>query len=152
MPPPLSWTRAISRAVGAAEAAILRPSFAFGEAIRRGQWDEVLALTAPDFELIDHRGLWPALDRNEAVARYRSGYDEMPDMIWINRTVTVRGQALLLVNDISGADAQGARYSWVQYAVSTTSDDGLIERQEVFEDDQFAAALARLDELAASRQ
>jgi hypothetical protein len=70
--------------------------------------------------MIDHRGLWPALDRNEAVNRFRPGCDEMPDMIWMNRTGAVHGRAMLLVNHIRGTDAQGARYSWVRYAVSTT--------------------------------
>jgi ketosteroid isomerase-like protein len=134
---------------GAADATVLSPAFAFGDATRRGRWDAVLALTAPDFELIDHRGLWPVLDRNDIVTRFRAGYDEVPDLTWLNRIVMVKGRVLLLVTDMRGTDINAARYSFMHYTVVTVSGDGLLEREEIFEDDDYAAALARLDELGA---
>ena len=65
------------------------------------------------------------------------------------RTLFVSGNALLGVEDGTGVTEHGLVYERVSCIVATVDSDGLISRSEWFTEDDFPAALARFDELAA---
>ena len=52
--------------------------------------------------------------------------------------------------DASGTTPDGAVVEWVQHTVTVAEPTGIVHRVEVFDEDDFAAALARLDQLATS--
>ena len=72
----------------------------------------------------------------------------------INSSVVVRSLHLAAAPacprfDTTGADADGGEFEWTFHTITTIDADGRIARFEYFAEDDFAAALARLDELGA---
>ena len=104
----------------------------------------------PDLIAVDRRQLmWPALDRDAFVEMQRGHVELVPDMVFSTRVVHFQSPAMLMVLDSTGTTGDGAAVEWNMVSVVLLGDDGLFLRLELFDEADFAAALARLDELGA---
>ena len=133
---------------GAADAWSLRTDFQTYAAANARDWDAYRDGYAPDFVCTDHRQLGrPSIDRDGLVATMRSYVELAPDLFLIPRKVEIRGRAHLWTLAASGTAPDGGPVEWVLFAVGRSRSDGLVQVNELFDEHDFAAALARLDEL-----
>jgi hypothetical protein len=113
-----------------------------------GEWDGYLEWCAPDFRLIDHRSLaWPELDREGFVDLLRVTADAVPDMVQVLRKVFIGPGVNLTISDAFGT-AEGGHFEWVAYGVNQVDEHGRLHRLELFDENDWGAALARFDELS----
>ncbi len=107
-------------------------------------------MLAPDIVVEDHRSLaLPGLDGDGLVAMLEVDTDLSPDRVYISRAIHVVGSAVLTTLDGSGTTDAGSAYEWCFHLLNVWNDEGLVHRRELFDEDDFDAALARLDELGA---
>ena len=132
---------------GAEHAAVLAPGVPHTAALFARDWDALLATMADDFVGVDHRGLWPDLDRDGYVARMRSLHEAANGVV-VARKQHIASRAVLATCDVHATGAHGDAYAYCFHLISVTNDQRLLARFEYFDEDQFDAALARLDELA----
>ena len=119
-------------------------------ATNRGDWAGLPDLYAPDFALVDHRQLgWPTIDRDGVVTMMRGYVELVPDLILLTRKYLGQGRAALVTLDVSGTSSDGSVLEWVAHYVGIVNPLGP-SLAELYPDDDFAAALARLDELGAA--
>ena len=117
----------------------------------RQDWDGLWALYHSDFTFVDGRQIgFPTLDRDELTAMLRDYEEVVPDWFQLVRSIQVRGPAVLFAIDSSGATADGLQYERAYYVVFVADSAGRIIKTEAFAEDDFAAAIARLDELGAT--
>ena len=107
-------------------------------------------LIDPAFVGVDHRELgWPTLDRAGVVDTLRGYADLSTDFFMNTRKVFVHGRCLLVVLDVWGTTLDGISVERVQHLVITVSASGRMATFDIYDDADFAAALARFDELVA---
>lgn len=120
-------------------------------AANRRAWDECLDLYSTDLRHVDHRQIGlPILDREGLVATVREYCELVPGLVLRGRSVIARGDVYLTTSDVSGSTADGSMVEWVQHAVGVLDADGRVSEIEMFDEDDFPAALARFDELASA--
>jgi hypothetical protein len=133
---------------GAAYAEQLRIASAHSAALFARDWDAAAATMADDFVAVDHRGLWPELDKDGHLARAQSLYDQAPDTSVVSRSYQFAGPVVLATNDVRGTGDQGDAYTYTYHLVAVTNEAGQGTRFEYFDEHDFHAAVARLDELS----
>ena len=133
---------------GAEHAALLGHGVDHSAALFARDWDALAVTMADDFVGVDHRGLWPDLDRDGYIARMRS-LGETADGVVVARKQHIASRAVLATCDVHATGAHGDAYSYSFHLISVSNDQGLLARFEYFDEDQFDAALARLDQLGA---
>ncbi|MEX1009019.1 MAG: nuclear transport factor 2 family protein, partial [Acidimicrobiia bacterium] len=126
---------------GAEHADAIRPMLEHLAAFHARDW-EALAQSVRDYEIVDHRGLWPDTGPEAYVERMQSLAATAPDVTIVARQLHLRGDAGLITAVVRATAAQGDRY---EYTFHTVSRPG---RMEYFDEEDFAAALARFDELS----
>ncbi len=135
---------------GADHTDILRTS---AELVRRHaarDWAALRDLIHPDTVLVDHRRLgWPAGDRDVIVQMWRELVELAPDHHMIVRTQNVAGRAVLTTVDSLGTSDDGGSVAWALHSLAIVDASGRITTLEFFDEDDWDAALARFDELAA---
>ncbi len=120
------------------------------EAFDRGDWEAVRACYSPAFRAVDHRPLgFPEAGLDEYVARTRALTERAPDLHGFARTVFYTERAALAVTAFAGTGQGGSEYEWDLVYVAQADDRGRYLRIEYYPIDDWAAALARFDELAA---
>ena len=135
---------------GASRAADLETGRQYSARLNAGDWDGLRPLVTEDFEVVDTRRLsWPTLGLGEFVEAHES-YDDQIAQHTFQRCVHLRGNAGLSTSVNIGVDAEGGEFEWVFHTLATFSADHRIERMELFDENDFATALARLDELGAA--
>ena len=128
---------------GAEHADLVRTNTAWTRAVNDVDLDGLRELAAPDFVLDDRRALgWPTLDIEGFIDIQRAYADVHSRMLV--RTCRMRGRATLstVVND--AVDADGGPITWEFVLISVVDADGRITRAEIFADEDWEAALARL--------
>lgn len=136
---------------GAADAERIRAATLFDRPFRRRDWDALRDQMAPDLVVVDHRDFgWPSGGPDVVVAMFRGLVDLAPDAFLLFRTHHLVGQASLATIDTRGATPEGNAYEWVTHCVAVVDGSGRATRLEPFAEDDFDAALARLDELGAA--
>ena len=129
---------------GAEHAAAIRPMVEQVAAFHARDWD-ALAESVRDAEFVDHRGLWAGGGPDAYVEAMQSLAATAPDATIVTRQLHVRGDAVLMTTDVRATATQGDRYDYTFHLV------GRPGRREYFDEDDLAAALARLDELGTPR-
>ena len=118
--------------------------------VNRRDWSTLLGPDFPEFTQVDHRQLgWPTVDRQGWVATMQQYVELVPDLVMVVRNFHTRGNAALTTLDPIGTTSDGSAVAWSAHTVMAEGSDGVI-RMETFDLDDFAAALARLDELGAA--
>ena len=118
--------------------------------INAHDWDAYRDAIDPAFVGADHRELsWPTLDRAGLVEMMRGYADLSADFSMTTRKFVVSGRCLLVVLDVRGTTVDGTAVEWVPYIVLTASDSGRMAGFDMYDEDDFSAALARFDELGA---
>ncbi len=113
-------------------------------------WDGLRDLLAPEFVLVDHRGLGaPESNRDEFIDFLRAGVTMAPEWTTVTRKVHRVGRVALATSTTSGTTSEGNAYEWVMHTVLAVDAAGRVTRNEWFDESDFPAALARLDELGA---
>ena len=128
-------------------AAAYRAPAAFNHARNPGgSANDVDALLAPDYEMIDHRSFgWPTMDRSTVMDRFLSS----DDTGWVGfaREILAHDEhGTVAVIDVTTTSPPSHRV----FPVVQTVVDGLIARSETFAEGDEQAALARFAELAAA--
>ena len=125
---------------GAPFAEAIRPAVEHLATFHARDWD-ALADHVRDTVIVDHRGLWPDTGAEGYVERMQSLVETSPDATIVARKLHVHGDAVLMTADVRATSEHGDRYEYTFHTV------GRPGRFEYFDDDDFATALARLDEL-----
>jgi hypothetical protein len=113
--------------------------------INARDWDAYRDGIDPAFVGADHRELgWPTLDRAGLVEMMRGYADSQSKFFMCTRKFVVSRRCLLVVLDVRGTTLDGTTVEWVPYIVFTASDSGLMTGFDIYDEDDFAAALARL--------
>ena len=135
---------------GATDAAILGAGREFLHTYHAHDWTGLRDRMAPDFEFVDHRPLpWPLSDADGLIRLMQERIDQVPDLRSRIRKLWVQGRAALSVGEAIGTDEQGGLQCWPLLTVWALDAAGKTQRIEYFALEQFDAALARFDELAA---
>ncbi len=135
---------------GAAHDALFGASMRLRRADRDRDWAALRDVFAPGVFFEDHRRLgWTASNRDELTRMFREGVELAPDMQLHFRSQQISGTAILRTNVSDATSSDGGALEWALHGVSTVGPDGRINHLEYFEEDDFDAALARLDELGA---
>ena len=133
---------------GAEHTAILRAASALGRAHLSRDWEAYRAMMAPDIIVEDHRSLaLPDIDADGLVDVLAVDTQLAPDRVYVPRTVHVVGSAVLTTINGWGTTAEGSSYEWSFHLLNVWNVDGLVARRELFDEDDFDAALVRLHEL-----
>ncbi len=136
---------------GAALASRHRVGFGSFAAVNARDWNGFRDLYTPDLVCTDRRQIgWPTLDRDGLVTTMREYTELAPDLTLLPRKVELRGPVTLWAIDASGTTADGGAVEWGTYTVSPIDPTGVVSSMEMFDEDDFPAALARLDELGAA--
>ena len=142
-------------AEGAAHADLVRTAREFRHGTATWDFDLLRAVLAEDFVLEDHRELsWGTLDL-ESYIELQQGYAEALasghfDMVM--RTFHTVGRAVLITIDNRAVTTDGVSYEWVFHGVAVIPPAGRVGRIEMFDETDFDAALACLDELGAGER
>ena len=116
----------------------------------RGDWIRFRSLLSDDFTFVDHRQMgFPSLDRDGFIAMQAS-YADQVRLSNLTQSVRVAGRAFLCTVVTVGTDPDGGEFEWVWHGVGTFDADHRYLSQEMFDEDDFATALARFDELSAT--
>jgi class 3 adenylate cyclase len=120
-------------------------------ALNRRDWDAYTAGLSPDFVAIDHSPLgFPPAGRAEFVEQQIQGLVALvPDVVVVPCKLVAFGDTVLMTFRTIGTTVDGNRYEWTPTFVARGA-DGLVERLEAFPAEDWDAALARFDELAAA--
>ena len=133
---------------GEAHTAVLRPGNAIARHHHERDWDAMREVFAEDFVVVDHRVIgWPEADRDGIVELFRGLVELVPDLYMLQRNEFVRGHTALSTLDSRGTTIEGSEYQWLLHAVMVVGQTDRITRVEIFAEDAFEFALARLDEL-----
>ncbi len=134
---------------GRPDAAVLEALAQTTLASNAKDWARFPSLYNPDFTFVDHTTIgWPELDLDGYIAIQQSYVDQVHVRSLI-RWVRVRGRTALGTSVSDGTDPDGGTFEWVFHGVSHFDADHRLLRTEVYAENDFAAALARFDELAA---
>ena len=120
--------------------------------LNRRDYEAFTARLSPDFVTIDHSPLgFPPADRDAFVHEHMAGLDAMvPDNVRIVGKLFAAGDTVLFVSHVVGTTTEGSEYEWTPVFIARRSPDGLIDRIEAFQRQDWDAALTRFDELAAA--
>ncbi len=115
---------------------------------RDGNTDEVRALMAPDFTLVDHRTLGYGEIDLPTLTTLQEGRDEqIASEVKFHRTREIRGTTMLAWYDTTASAPDGGEFSWSHWVIWHVA-NGLWARLEMFDLDDEAAARARFAELS----
>ena len=109
---------------GARYAAQVRSGSAHSTALFARDWDALGATMAENFVAVDHRGLWPELDRDGYLARMRTLTEQASDTTIVNRTSQVAGSEAFSICDVRGTRDHGDSYTYCFHLVSVTNEAG----------------------------
>ncbi len=138
---------------GAPRADLVRAGREFRQATASWDLDRLRSTMAEDLVVEDHRQLsWGTLDREGYLELQRSYAETLAsrDYDMVTRTFHAVGRAILVTINNRAVTTDGMSYEWVFHGVGLVEPGGLTTRLEMFDEDDFAAALARLDELGAA--
>ena len=121
-------------------------------ALQAEDWTTLTARLTDDYAFVDHRQLSnPPLDRAGYVAMQQMFTEQIRRRMVVRTFHPVEG-AFLCTFDVTGTDAGGGAFQWVFHLVSTFDGVDRLAGAELFDEDDFPAALARLDELGTEPQ
>ena len=110
----------------------------------------MVALASPDFDYVDHRPTsFGALDTGAFVEMAHS-YEDV-ERTSVVQKVHFRERALIARLWTRGVTPEGAEAEWLTHNVWVADDAGRALHGELFAEEDWDAALARFDELAARR-
>jgi hypothetical protein len=135
---------------GAEHAQLLRAAFDIDRAFRSDQ-DAAAARFAPDFVFDDHRRLFYGKGGLAHLTAARRASDEtgLDVAATVNRKVLVAGRTILTVQHAMRRSSDGRDFEWNASLIAVFDPSFRLRRLEYFDDDDWDAALARFDELAA---
>jgi ketosteroid isomerase-like protein len=123
----------------------------FTSRVNAQDWERLQELCSPGFEMVDHRGQGAGvIDLDELIAGYKKTWELSPDLRLDRRMIRTSGVDLAAsITEFTGhlGAENGGPLALALGSVSLFR-DGLLVRTELFEADDEAAMLARLEELA----
>ena len=146
-----SWTTGSSPVRARRTSAVLSVVRAAFHAIRDEDTDALGPLLSPELVTVDHQriGLGTTADRDSFLERERSDQAVMRRDREYTRKGFVSGAAVLVVYESQRLDPHGGEVLYQSYFVGRVDASDRIDRMEWFDLDDWDAALARFDELAA---
>ena len=134
---------------GAAHADVLRAAQALDRLNRSGDFDAMRDLLSPDVVLVDHRPLAFGEGNRDHLVRAASTLTDLGlvDLTTIRRTVHLVGRALLGIQQSHYVTEHESRYEEGALVLGDFDSSYRCRRIELFAEEDFDAALARLDEL-----
>ncbi|MEP6623683.1 MAG: hypothetical protein ABJC79_04525, partial [Acidimicrobiia bacterium] len=137
---------------GAPHERLLRICGSFARTSRQDDAEAIRELLAPDFTFLDRTPIgFGEGDREYYVTLGRSRRAVTTDVAVINRLLHVQGHALLTVIEARFVTDAGSEYSSAVCMVIAVDESDRVTRIELFPEDEYADAVARLHELGASR-
>lgn len=122
----------------------------FRRALARNDFDAALDCLAPDFAPVDHqRFSMPAGDRDAFIEAIRIGRGLTSGTVVTGSGFRTAGSAVIGTSVRRAAILGGGVNEWSSLLVSAVDADGKLRCLEYFEPDDWAAARARFEELAA---
>ena len=133
---------------GDAYSTIERDTAGLGSAFNAREWATIEALVSPQAVWVDHAPLgFGTNDREQFIATGLRALTELaPDVVGVGTKSYADGRVLLSTVDAAGTTPEGNEYSWFYIYLLRGGSDGLIERIETFNLDQWDEALATFDE------
>jgi class 3 adenylate cyclase/tetratricopeptide (TPR) repeat protein len=114
-------------------------------------WTGLRDLIAEATTLVDHRRLgWPSGGRDVVIRMFQELVEMVPDHRLLFRKQHIVGRAVLTTLDSLGTTRDGGAYEWGLHSISTVDTAGRIMAFELFAEDDWETALARLDDLGAA--
>jgi class 3 adenylate cyclase len=134
---------------GAENARLLRVSNELGRRHAARDWTGLRELFDDTTVLVDHRKLgWPSGDGGVVVRMFRELVELVPDHRLLYRTQHVEGRAVLTSVNSFGTTRDGSPREWALHAVITVNEAGRLTAFELFDHEDWGAAVARFDELS----
>ena len=121
----------------------------FGSVSLRDDTAELADFVAPEFEFVDHRLLgYGEGDRQYLLDVGYNGLDRVDGSV-VNRVLYPVGSALLAVQRWLAISETGSEFEQITCFVLHVDESGLIDRLDLYDEADCAAAFARVDELGA---
>ena len=134
---------------GRPHAAVLETVAQSSVASNAKDWACTRSLYNEDFTFVDHTPVgWPDLDLDGYI-QIQQSYSDQVQLTSLTRWIHVLDRTMLATAETIGTDAAGGTFEWAFHGVSTFDAEHRYLRSEMYAEDDFDAALARFDELAA---
>jgi class 3 adenylate cyclase/ketosteroid isomerase-like protein/tetratricopeptide (TPR) repeat protein len=117
-------------------------------ALNHRDFDGFASLLAPDFTIVDHRHVGSPMDRDAYLANLRVLTEQAPDSVFFFAQPHVQGDVMFTMARILGTTPDGNRSDWSSVQVMVGDPEtGRAMAVELFDDDQWDEAVARVREL-----